>query len=104
MAVHRRPFGRTGWDVSEVAFGAWQLGGQWGPVDDDASVRALLSAYEKGVNFVDTAQMYGLGHSEKVVGRSLQEWTGERIYVATKVQPTSWPDPVEDEQIGRAHV
>lgn len=97
MAVQRRTFGRTGWDISEVAFGAWQLGGQWGPVDDDSSVRALLDAYEHGINFVDTAQMYGLGHSEEVVGRSLREWTGERIYVATKVQPVRWPEPAESD-------
>ena len=97
MAVHRRPFGRTGWDISEVAFGAWQLGGQWGSVDDDASVRALLDAYELGINFVDTAQMYGLGHSEEVVGRSLRQWTGERVYVATKVQPVAWPHPSVDD-------
>src|ERR1700759_807687 len=104
MTVHRRPFGRTGWDVSEVAFGAWQLGGQWGPVDDDESVRALLDAYERGINFVDTAQMYGTGHSEEVVGRSLREWGGERVYVATKVQPTSWPPPpVSDPDIRAAY-
>jgi len=95
MAVHRRPFGRTGWDISEVAFGAWQLGGQWGPVDDDASVAALLQAYDLGINFVDTAEMYGSGHSEEVVGRSLRQWRGERIYVATKVQPIQWPSPSE---------
>ena len=93
MAIHRRSFGRTGWEISEVAFGAWQLGGQWGPVDDHASVRTLLDAYELGINFVDTAQMYGLGHSEEVVGRSLKQWRGERVYVATKVQPTEWPAP-----------
>jgi len=97
MAVQRRPFGRTGWNISEIAFGAWQLGGQWGPVDDDASVKALLGAYERGINFVDTAEMYGSGHSEEVVGRSLREWTGERIYVATKVQPVRWPDPSEND-------
>jgi aryl-alcohol dehydrogenase-like predicted oxidoreductase len=97
MAVHRRPFGRTGWEVSEVAFGAWQLGGQWGPVDDDASIGALLDAYERGINFVDTAEMYGSGHSEEVVGRSLRQWAGERIYVATKVQPIRWPDPSESD-------
>lgn len=93
MAVHRRPFGRTGWNISEVSFGAWQLGGQWGRVDDDASVRTLLDAYEHGINFVDTAEMYGSGHSEEVVGRSLRERSGERIYVATKVQPVQWPHP-----------
>ncbi len=104
MVAHRRPFGRTGWNISEVAFGAWQLGGQWGPVDDDASVDALLSAYERGINFVDTAEMYGSGHSEEVVGRSLRDWNGERIYVATKVQPTRWPDPSEnDPRIGIAY-
>lgn len=104
MAVHRRPFGRTGWDISEVSFGAWQLGGQWGPVDDDASVRALLDAYERGIDFVDTAEMYGSGHSEVVVGRSLREWNGERVYVATKIQPTAWPHPsVDDPDIALAY-
>ncbi|MDJ0336257.1 aldo/keto reductase [Salinibacterium sp. G-O1] len=104
MVVHRRPFGRTGWDISEVAFGAWQLGGQWGPVDDDVSIRALVNAYELGINFVDTAEMYGSGHSEEVVGRSLREWNGERIYVATKVQPTRWPHPSEaDPNIDKAY-
>lgn len=104
MAVHRRPFGRTGWNVSEVSFGAWQLGGQWGPVDDDASVRALIDAYERGIDFVDTAEMYGSGHSEEVVGRSLREWTGERVRVATKVQPVAWPHPsVDDPDIAAAY-
>lgn len=104
MTVHRRPFGRTGWEISEVSFGAWQLGGQWGPVDDDASVRALLDAYDRGINFVDTAEMYGSGHSEEVVGRSLREWGGERVYVATKVQPPEWPHPsVDDPDIAAAY-
>ncbi|GAA1535036.1 aryl-alcohol dehydrogenase-like predicted oxidoreductase [Microbacterium ginsengiterrae] len=104
MTVHRRPFGRTGWDISEVSYGAWQLGGQWGHVDDDASVRSLLTAYESGINFVDTAQMYGSGHSEEVIGRSLREWRGERIYVASKVQPPKWPHPsVDDPDIAAAY-
>lgn len=93
--MHYRTFGRTGWRVSEIGFGAWQLGGQWGDVDDDESVAALLHAYELGVNFVDTAQMYGSGHSEQVVGRSLREWRDGKIYVATKIQPISWPDPAD---------
>lgn len=91
-----RDFGRTGWRVSEISYGGWQLGGQWGDVDDDASIRSLLHAYERGVNFVDTAEMYGEGHSEEVIGRSLRRWTGDKIYVATKSQPTSWPTPSED--------
>ncbi len=92
-----RTFGRTGWQVSEIGFGAWQLGGQWGDVDDDASIAALLHAYGLGVNFVDTAQMYGTGHSEEVVGRSLREWRGGKVYVATKIQPISWPDPADSD-------
>lgn len=96
MAVNSRLFGRTGWHVSEIGFGAWQLGGQWGPVNDRDSLRTLLEAYETGINFVDTAEMYGSGHSEMVVGRSLKEWRGGHILVATKVQPTRWPHPTED--------
>lgn len=104
MTVHRRPFGRTGWDISEVAFGAWQLGGQWGPVDDEASIRTLHDAFEAGVNFVDTAEMYGSGHSEQVVGEALRRWRGERIRVATKVQPPQWPHPsVDDPDIAAAY-
>lgn len=104
MAVHKRHFGRTGWEVSELGYGAWQLGGQWGPVDDDVSVRVLLAAYEHGVNFVDTAEMYGSGHSEEVIGRSLRQWSGDQIRVATKVQPTGWPRPSDsDPDIGPAY-
>ncbi len=91
-----REFGRTGWQVSEIGFGAWQIGGTWGKVDDDESVRTLLHAFEHGVNFVDTAQLYGSGHSEEVIGTALREWRGGKVYVATKAQPTIWPHP-EDE-------
>lgn len=90
-----RDFGRTGWRVSEISYGGWQLGGQWGDVDDEASIRSLLHAYERGVNFVDTAEMYGDGHSEEVIGESLRRWSGDKIYVATKAQPTVWPTPDE---------
>ena len=98
MSVRYRRFGRSGWEVSEISFGAWQLGGQWGPVNDEESVSTLLAAYEAGVNFVDTAQMYGAGHSEAIVGRSLREWTGhDPIYVATKAQPVQWPSVDDDD-------
>lgn len=104
MTVHRRAFGRTGWQIGEVAFGAWQLGGQWGRVDDDESVRTLHEAFDRGVDFVDTAEMYGSGHSEEVVGRSLRQWRGDRIRVATKVQPPRWPHPsVDDPDIAEAY-
>ena len=88
-----RDFGRTGWKISEIGFGAWQIGGSWGRVDDDASIRTLLHAFDRGINFVDTAELYGAGHSETVIGRALKQWHGGRIHVATKAQPTVWPDP-----------
>ena len=59
-----RIFGRTGWKVSEIGFGGWQLGGTWGQVDEKESVETLLYAFEKGINFVDTAVAYGKGQSE----------------------------------------
>jgi aryl-alcohol dehydrogenase-like predicted oxidoreductase len=90
-----RPFGRTGWQVSEIAFGGWQIGGDWGAVDDDASIRTLLHAYARGINFVDTAELYGHGHSEAVIGRSLKAWRGQKVYVATKAQPVPWPDKTD---------
>jgi aryl-alcohol dehydrogenase-like predicted oxidoreductase len=92
-----RKFGRTGWSVSEIAFGGWQLGGQWGAVDDEASVATLLHAFERGVNFVDTAEYYGDGHSEEVIGEALRRWRGDKIHVATKVRPVQWPPPTEDD-------
>ncbi|WP_333815604.1 aldo/keto reductase [Tabrizicola sp.] len=88
-----RTFGRTGWQVSEIGFGAWQIGGQWGKVDDAASIRTLLHAFDRGINFVDTAKLYGAGHSETVIGQALRQWRGGKVYVATKAQPTVWPDP-----------
>jgi aryl-alcohol dehydrogenase-like predicted oxidoreductase len=88
-----RNFGRTGWQVSEIGFGAWQIGGSWGKVDDAASIRTLLHAFENGINFVDTAEAYGSGHSETVIGEALRQWKGGKVYVATKAQPTVWPNP-----------
>lgn len=88
-----RQFGRTGWSVSEIGFGAWQIGGTWGKIDDAASIRTLLHAFERGINFVDTAELYGAGHSESVIGQALRQWKGGKIYVATKAQPTVWPNP-----------
>ena len=95
--MHYRTFGRTGWKVSEIAFGGWQLGGQWGEVDDEASIATLLHAFERGVNFVDTAEYYGEGHSEVVIGEALRRWDGDKVYVATKVRPVQWPPPGEDD-------
>lgn len=92
-----REFGKTGWKISEIGYGGWQFGGEFGAVDDADSVRSLLSAFDRGVNLVDTAQMYGKGRSEEVIGKALKEWSGEHIYIATKVQPVQWPRPDEDD-------
>ena len=82
-----RTFGRTGWQISEIAFGAWQLGGTWGAVDEKESIDTLLYAFEKGINLVDTAVLYGNGKSESTIGKALKQWRGDRIFVATKVPP-----------------
>lgn len=78
-----RELGRTGWKVSEVSFGAWAIGGAWGKVEDSESMAALRRAVELGVNFIDTADVYGDGRSERLVGQLCRE-NKDRIYVATK--------------------
>jgi len=82
--VDYRTLGRTGWKVSEISFGAWAIGGAWGTVEDDVSLAALRKALDLGVNFIDTADVYGDGRSERLIGQVLRERKGERIYVATK--------------------
>ena len=90
MTLPTRPLGRTGLDVTTVGFGSWAAGGGgwafgWGPQDDDASVAAMRHAIERGVNWIDTAAVYGLGHSEEVVGRLLRELPrADRPLVFTK--------------------
>ena len=88
-----RRMGRAGYEVSEVGYGAWGIGGQlWGGADDARSMRALHRAADLGLNFIDTALTYGNGRSEKLISRLLEE-RGERIYVGTKVPPKNkfWP-------------
>jgi aryl-alcohol dehydrogenase-like predicted oxidoreductase len=75
--------GRTGWEISRVSFGAWAIGGTWGQVDDGESLKALNRAVDLGVNFFDTADVYGDGHSERLIAR-LKKERKEKIYVATK--------------------
>jgi aryl-alcohol dehydrogenase-like predicted oxidoreductase len=82
--MNKRPLGRTGFDVSESSFGAWAIGGTWGAVSDDESMRALHAAVEQGVNFIDTADVYGDGRSERLVGKLLKEHRGRHLHVATK--------------------
>jgi aryl-alcohol dehydrogenase-like predicted oxidoreductase len=78
-----RELGRTGWKVSEISFGAWAIGGTWGDVDDRESLAALHTSIDLGVNFIDTADVYGDGRSERLIGQLLKE-RSETIYVATK--------------------
>jgi aryl-alcohol dehydrogenase-like predicted oxidoreductase len=78
-----RELGRTGFKVSTISFGAWAIGGTWGSVDDTESLAALNRALDKGVNFFDTADVYGDGRSERLMAR-LRKERSEKFYVATK--------------------
>src|SRR5882757_4561440 len=78
-----RTLGRTGWKVSEISFGAWAIGGSWGDVSDEESLTALHAALDGGVNFFDTADVYGDGHSERLMAK-LRKERKEAFYIATK--------------------
>ena len=78
-----RELGRTGWKVSTISFGAWAIGSAWGTVDDRESLDALRRAIDLGVNFFDTADVYGDGHSEQLLARLKRE-RREAIHIATK--------------------
>jgi aryl-alcohol dehydrogenase-like predicted oxidoreductase len=78
-----RTLGRTSWEVSEISFGAWAIGGDWGDVPDEDALQALHAAADHGINFIDTADVYGDGRSERIIAKFLSE-RSERIYVATK--------------------
>src|SRR3989441_7287517 len=78
MTLPTRPLGTSGLEITRVGFGAWAIGGggwafSWGPQDDAASLATMRHALELGINWIDTAAVYGLGHSEEVVGRLLRE-------------------------------
>ncbi len=82
--MQSRKFGRTGRSVSEIGFGAWAIGAAWGEVNDDEAVAALHAALDAGVTFLDTADVYGDGRSEKLIARVMKERGGERPFIATK--------------------
>jgi aryl-alcohol dehydrogenase-like predicted oxidoreductase len=97
MTLHARPLGASGLEVTTVGFGAWAIGGagwafSWGPQDDDESIRAIRHAVSAGVNWIDTAAVYGLGHPEEVVGRALAGISAaDRPMVFTKCGLRSHP-------------
>ena len=87
--MNTRKLGNSDLDITPAGFGAWAIGGGgweygWGPQNDAESIAAILEALELGVNWIDTAAVYGLGHSEQIVSRAIKEWRGKRPYVFTK--------------------
>jgi aryl-alcohol dehydrogenase-like predicted oxidoreductase len=83
--MEQRRLGKTGRDVGAIGFGAWAIGGSWGDVDDATSLAALHAAADAGVTLIDTADVYGDGRSERLIGRFLRERAGEAFFVATKM-------------------
>src|SRR5690606_30011916 len=81
--MEQRVLGRTGRNVSVVGLGAWQLGADWGQVSEDDALATLAAAVDSGVTFIDTADVYGDGRSEQIVGRFVKERPG--LTVATKM-------------------
>ncbi len=82
--MQSRPFGRTGRDVSEIGFGTWAIGSAWGEVNDDEAIAALHAALDTGITFIDTADVYGDGRSERLIARVLKERGSDKPFVATK--------------------
>ena len=87
--MQTRKLGNSDLAITPIGYGAWAIGGSgwefgWGSQDDKESIAAIKRSLELGVNWIDTAAVYGLGHSEEIVGRALAEWKGKRPYVFTK--------------------
>jgi aryl-alcohol dehydrogenase-like predicted oxidoreductase len=92
-SVEKRSFARMGRDVGVVGLGAWQLGGDWGTVSEDDALGVLAAAVDAGVTFIDTADVYGDGRSERLIGRFLREHPGSGLTVATKMGRRLPQDP-----------
>ena len=93
-SMHYRKLGKTNFNVSEVSLGAWQIGGAWGDVPDKDAERVLHAAIEAGINFIDTADVYGDGRSERFIAKVLSE-TKTPVYVATKAGRRLQPHTAE---------
>jgi aryl-alcohol dehydrogenase-like predicted oxidoreductase len=92
--MHTRAFGSTGKQVGEVGLGCWQIGGSWGEVPEEQALETLRAAVESGVTFLDTADVYGGGRSERLIGRFLRESGRKDLFIATKLGRGSdpgWP-------------
>jgi len=104
-----RQFGGHDVRVSEIGFGAWAIGGSWGPQSEQDSVTALNRALDLGVNFIDTAAGYGNGKSERIIGKVLTGRVADHVFVATKTPPTAgtWPPSpydIADERYPEAYL
>ena len=80
-----RTLGKTGWEVSAVSMGCWGIGGQWGAVDDRQAIDTINAARDAGVNLFDTADAYGMGRSEELVGKAFSSGKPDDVIIATKV-------------------
>ena len=91
--MNYRRFGRTGWQVSEIGYGMWGMGGAWKGSDDAEALTSLQRALDLGCNFFDTAWGYGAGHSEGLLGQLVRANPGHQLYTATKLPPKNfkWP-------------
>lgn len=87
-----RTFGRTTQKISEIGHGTWSMGNMWGAKDDTEAIKSLIRSLELGVTFIDTAYVYGDGHSEQLIAKTFKQ-TSENVFVATKVPPKNyqWP-------------
>src|SRR5262245_16749600 len=82
--MHLRRFGKTGWEVSEIGFGSWGIGAGWGPVSGRDALATPGEALDRGIDFIDTADVYGDGRAERLIAEALRSRNGKRPVVATK--------------------
>lgn len=103
--MNYRYFGRTGWQVSEIGYGMWGMGG-WTESDDSESLESLQTAVDLGANFFDTAFIYGNGHSENLLGQLIKANPGKQLYAATKIPPKNpvTPDSKLDKCFPADHI
>ena len=103
--IKHRTLGKSGYSIGEIGLGAWQLGGDFGPIDEEHSLEILSKAYQMGVDFIDTADVYGGGLSEKIIGKFIAD-LGQKPYVATKLGRSGepgWPQNFEKD-VMRSHI